>query len=60
MPKDATYTKTPQSGSKPAYVEPTYTKTTQTIPQKLRNNKGPNDPFKDQDSGIGTGSKNKS
>jgi hypothetical protein len=52
MAKDANYSKTPQSGSKPAYVEPTYTRTAATISQKLRNNKGPNDPFKDQDTGI--------
>lgn len=38
--KDSNCTKTPQSGSKPAYVEPVYTKTAATIPQKLRNNKG--------------------
>lgn len=40
MAKDANYTKTPQSGSKPSYVEPIYSKTAQTISQKLRNNKG--------------------
>lgn len=41
-----TMQKTPQSGSKPCYTEPEYSKKAATIPQKTRNNGG-RDPYND-------------